>query len=141
MAFTYNSSNVGSSGLATVRFLIGDTSSGTYHMEDGEINAVLDNITSNHTYAAAYCAENISAYYSRQADTRNEGLDIMASQRAKAYTRLAQNLRWRVGALAGIFVGGRSQQTKDDRAEDTDYVQPAFTREMDDYPGTIASTT
>lgn len=110
-------------------------------MQDAEITAVLDNITSNHTLAAVYCAESIAATYSRQADTRNEGLDVAASQRAAAFQRLAAQLRWRAGALAGMFVGGRSKQTKDDREEDSDYVQPSFTRTQDDYPGTVASTT
>lgn len=141
MTWTFNSSSVGSSGLATVRFYTGDTSSGTQLMTDEVINAVLTNIATDYTHAAIYCLESLAAQYSFQADTRNEGLDIMGSQRAKAYAQRAADLRRRVGLGAELFVGGRSQDTKDDYADDSDLVQPAFEREMDDFPGTISSST
>lgn len=141
MSFTYVSTDVGSSGIATVRFYTGETSSSSAVLTNEEIAAILANITANHKLAAAICADAIAAYYADQPDTKNEGLDVMKSQRAKAYERLAANLRRQAGASAGMFVGGRSKQTKTDRSRDTDLPQPAFTRTMDDYPGTIPSTT
>lgn len=141
MTWTYNSTAVGSSGLSTVRFHIGDYSSGDQLLTDEAIQAVLSNIVANHMLASAYCADALAANYSRQADTRNEGLDVMASQRAKAFAKLAVDLRRRAGSSATIFVGGRSKQTKDDRRADDDLVQPEFERGADDFPGTIASTT
>ena len=141
MSFTYASTNIGSSGLATVRFYVGETSSGTAILTDEEINAILSNVTANHYLAAALCADALAGYYSDQADTRNEGLDVNASQRAKAYERMATRLRRQAYTGATLFVGGRSKQTKEDRAAESDLVQPFFGREMDDFPGTIASTT
>lgn len=143
MTFTYNSTNIGSSGLATVRFHTGETSSGTAILTDEEIQAVISNITSNHYLASALCCDSLAAYYADQADTRNEGLDVRASQRAKAYERKAITLRRQAVTLggAGMFIGGRSKQTKEDRAAETDLVQPYFTRDMNDFPGTIASST
>jgi len=137
---TYNSTTVGSSGLSTVRFLIGDTSTGTALLTDEEINAVLTNYSSNHSLAAAWCCDSIAATYSRQADTENEGLAVKASQRAAAYTKRAEILRRQAGYGARLFVGGRSEATKDTRAQDTDYVQPFFKRGMDDYPQSSSST-
>lgn len=132
MTWTYNSSNVGSSALATVRFLIGDTSSGNQLVSDEEI--VLGTTTYSDNYlAAAVVAEGIAGYYSRYADTTNEGLTVAASQRASAYLRLAHNLRLQAYKGATIYVGGRSIDEKDDRADDSDLVQPYFKRDMDDY--------
>lgn len=142
MTWTFTSTDVGSSGLATVRFLIGDYSSGDQKLTDETINAVLSNITSDHTYAAVYCCEAIAANFARQADTDNEGLGVKASQRSKQYMAMADNLRRRLHLRAGMFVGGRSKQTKDDREADTDLVQPAFSVGMDDFSGsTVDSST
>lgn len=141
MTWTYNSSQVGSSGLATVRWYIGDVSSGDQLRSDEEINAVLTNITSNTKLAAIQILDSLAAYYSRQADTHNEGLDVLASQRAKAFRQQAASLRSDAYVGAEVFVGGRSISEKDDRAADTDLVQPSFERDMDDFPGTIASST
>mgnify|MGYP001619543797 CR=1 FL=1 len=141
MAFTYNSTNIGSSGLATVRFHSGETSSGTAILTDAEINAVLDNITANYYLAAAICCDNLAAHYASQADTRNEGLEVAASQRSKAYERRAVALRSRANYGATIFAGGRSKQTKEDRAADTDLVQPSFTKDMHDFPASVDSST
>lgn len=102
---------------------------------------MLDNITANHLLASAYCCEMLASYYSIQADTQNEGLAVRASQRASAFTRRAFDLRRRAGIGAGIYIGGRSKQEKEDRAADTDLVQPSFTRDMHDFPGSIASST
>jgi len=114
---TYNSTTVGSSGLSTVRFLIGDTSTGTALLTDEEINAVLTNYSSNHSLAAAWCCDSTAAY-----------------------TKRAEILRRQAGYGARLFVGGRSEATKDTRAQDTDYVQPFFKRGMDDYPQSSSST-
>lgn len=144
MAFTYASSNVGSSGLSTVRFYCGETSSGTAVLnDDGAITGILDNITSNHYLAAALCCDALEAHYADQADTDNEGLSVKGSQRAKAYAQKASRLR-RLAVTMGapaMFVGGRSQQTKTDRAAETDLVQPSFTKDQFQFPGVVASST
>jgi hypothetical protein len=132
---------VGSSGLASVRFYTGETSSGTAVLTDEEINAVLTNVTANHYLAAAMCCENLAAHYAIQVDTRNEGLDVAASQRAKAYERRALAWRVRAGLGAAIAVGGRSKQEKIDRADDTDLVQPGFEKDQHSFAGTVASST
>lgn len=140
MTFTYNPANIGSSGLSAVRFWTGETSSDLAVLQDEEIQAIL-NDNSNHKLAAAQCLDALAAYYARQADTRNEGLDVMASQRSKAYREQASQLRRRAYQTASIFVGGRSEQTKRDRTDDSDYVQPAFTRELDDFYSTVSTST
>lgn len=141
MTWTFNSTNVGSSGLATVRFLIGDVSSGDQLVQDETITAVLTNVTSNNYLAGALVCDQLSGYYSRQADTRNEGLDVNASQRAKAFRTQAAQLRRQAYTGATMFIGGRSMQTKEDRRAETDLVQPAFETGMHDYLGTVSSST
>ncbi len=140
-SFTYSSTNIGSSGLATVRFLIGDTSSGDILSTDEEINAVLTNITSNNYLAGALVLENLAGRYSRQADTRNEGIDVKASQRAQAFRTQAYTLRRQAQMGATIFAGGRSKQAKEDAKDDTDRIQSSFEKDQWDFPGTVASTT
>lgn len=140
MSFTYNSSQVGSSGLSTIRFYTGETSSSSAILTDEAINAVLDNMVTNHLLAAAVCADALAAHYADQADVENEGLTVKASQRAQAYERLSASLRRRAGQSAPIYVGGRSKQEKRDREGDSDLVQVAFSRTRDDFPGTSAST-
>lgn len=141
MTFTYNSTNIGSSGLATVRFYTGETTSEKSVLTDEEIQAVLSNLASNYKLAAAICCDSLSAYYADQADTRNEGLDIKASQRSAAYAKKAAMMRRQSYVGAEMFVGGRSIQTKVDRQADTDLVQPAFTIGQDDFPGTVGTST
>lgn len=138
MTWTYQSSDLGSSSVDDVRIWIGDTSSGDQLLQDEEIQFVLNNYTANVLLASAECCELIASGFARKADFANEGLSVKASQRADAYTKRAGNLRDRaVSATLDIFVGGRSISDKEDRAGESDLVQPFFTRDRDDYPGTV----
>lgn len=142
MTWTYNSTSIGSSGLATVRFLIGDTNTNDQLVTDEEISAVLSNITANNYLAGALVLDRLTGYYSRQADTDNEGLNVKGSQRAQAFAKQAATLRRQAYTSATVFVGGRSKATKEDREAESDLVQPAFTRDMHDFPGgTVDSST
>lgn len=134
MAWTYNSTNVGSSSLATIRFYVGDTSSSDQLVLDGEITGIRDNLAGNDLAAAVIVLDSLSAQFARFVDTDNEGLSVKASQRATAFAARAQQLRLQGWQTAELFVGGRSLADKEDRREDSDYVQPSFERGRDDFP-------
>lgn len=141
MSWTYNSSNLGNSSMDDVRLRIGDVSSGDQQLANEEITYILGSVTSNVVLASIECCDLLAARYARYADTRNEGLDVKASQRFEHYRQLAATLRRQANSVAEVFVGGLSLDTKEDRAEDTDLVQPSFYRDRDTYPSTIASST
>ena len=137
MTWTYHSSDLSStdSTLQTrtvVRRLIGDTSTGDPLLDDAEIDWTLTQTPSQYL-AAAECCDMISGAYARQVNTQNEGLSVSASDRKRHFAELAARWRRRACGSAGIYVGGRSQAEKDERAEDGDLVQPFFTRESDDF--------
>ncbi len=140
MTFTYNATGIGSSGISTIRFLIGDTSSGSNNLlTDEEITGALT-FYSNNRLAAAVCCEAVAATYSRDADTTHGELSVRASQRADAYSKRARELRSEAYAATPIYVGGRSKDEKVDRSQDSDLVQPMFQKGQDDYFGPYGST-
>lgn len=140
MAFTYNSTGIGSSGISTIRFLIGDTSSGTNNLlTDEEITGALT-FYANNRLAAAVCCESISARYAVEVDTQNGELSVKASQRSEAFAQLGARLRVEAYSETPIYVGGRSKDEKVDRADDSDLVQPMFQKGQDDYYGPLGST-
>lgn len=146
MAFTYNSSNIGTSGITTVRFLIGDTSSGQNTglglpnlLTDADIEGSLT-LFGNNYLAAARCCDVLAARHATQVTVRNEGLTINASDRRQAYLAMAQQLRSDAALSAVPYSGGRSISEKDDRAADSDLVQPSFAKGQDDYLSILATS-
>lgn len=145
MAYTYNSSNIGSSGISTIRFLIGDTSSGQNSgfglnnlLTDGEVEGATT-LYANNYLAASKCCEVLAARHASQPDVTNEGLTISASQRYTHWMAMAKTLK-RQANLGAIYVGGRKVSEKTDAAADDTRTQPAFSRDMDDYDISYRST-
>lgn len=146
MAFTYTSTDIGTSGITTVRFLIGDTSSGQNTglglpnlLTDADITGALT-MFSNFYLAAARCADVLAARHATQVTVRNEGLTVQASDRHAHYLALARQLRADAYISATPYVGGRSVSEKEDRAADTDLVQPVFRKGQDDYTSILATS-
>lgn len=134
MAFSYASTNVGSSDLSWVRFRVGDTSSGSYRLDDGEINALVTE-QGNKYLAAAICAEAIGAGFAQRVDKVVGKLQISMSQASERYFNLAKTLRSEAGMMAPPYAGGISQDDKDEQDADSDRVAPSFTLEQFDAPG------
>lgn len=138
MTWTY-SGDPSSSDRDEVRFLVGDTDSGSPLVTDEEIAYVLTD-TSSPLQAAARVAESIAARYSRDADRRVGNLSLQSSQRAKAFLELASRLRRRASmalGASGWYAGGISKDDKETVEANTDRVTPAFTRDLFDTPGGI----
>ncbi len=95
MAFTYGGDPTASS-LAKVRFLIGDTDSTDYELEDAEINFMVSEFDDAYT-AASFCADIIAGKFARQADTSKSVGDLSLSKtyssRSREYAALAARLR------------------------------------------------
>ena len=87
--------------------------------------------------AAAAACDAISSKYARQADTTNGRLSVKASQRSEAYAKKAKELRRDTLLAADVFAGGLTITGKNDLADDTDAVQPAFSVGMDDYDSPV----
>lgn len=114
-----------------VRFLIGDTTVTDALLQDEEIAWLLTESGSVVNTAAASACEAIAARFARLADTQVDDVRVALSQRAKGYRQLAADLRTQV-TRAGVmpYAGGISIAQKHTAEEDTDRVQPIFTRDM-----------
>ena len=126
MSFSYASTDPGSSGMSWVRMRVGDTSSGSYQLENEEIDALLDT-EGNKYLAAAVAAETLGARNAVKPDRKVGNLFIGGSKVASAYFKLAQRLRYEAGMRAQPYAGGISVNDKQTQDEDTDRVPPGFT--------------
>ena len=118
-----------------VRLLIGDTDTDDRQFLDEEINALIS-IYGSADAAAAAAARGLAAKYSRYADKWVGDLKILASQKAKAFTALAKTLTEAGFVSSGVpSAGGIRVSQKDTMKENTDRVEPAFTRGMFPYEG------
>lgn len=140
MTWSY-SGDPASTSKDTVRFYVQDTVSADQQVSDEEITFLLTDENEDVLRAAARTAEAISAKYARQVDKTVGGLQLSAGRRQQKYADLAKQLWTRANAVgAGIpspYAGGISQSDKDEQEADTDRVEPAFTRHMqefDQYP-------
>ncbi len=109
-----------------VRFLVGDTDLDDPFLTDGEIDFLLTQYPSA-TLAASYAAESIAAILIRDSGTRFK--DIELGRNADSYIALATTLRSRSARSASPYAGGLSISEKEDARDDTDLVQPSFTRQ------------
>ena len=136
MAFTYTSDPENSKRDA-VRLLTGDTDSTDALLQDSEVDYFLSLYGAAVYPAAAAACDAISSKYARQADTTNGRLSVKASQRSEAYAKKAKELRRDTLLGAEVFAGGLTISGKNDLADDTDAVQPAFSVGMDDYDSPV----
>lgn len=139
-----------------VRFLVGDTDETDQLLTDQEVDISITDLGLTPTAApvaselntlrraAANLADAIAINFARDVDTRNMSLSISKSQRVQAFKECARRLRGLAGVPqtedgataqpAEMFVGGLSISDKIDRSNNSDEVQPAFSRGMDDNP-------
>lgn len=140
MTWTYNSSNVASSGRSWIRLRIGDTSSGNQLLQDEEIDALLSG-EGNKYYAAALAAESLGASNANKVDKTVGKLRIALAKASEHYFSLAERLRREADMRVAPFAGGISQDDKDTTEDDSDRVDPAFARGAFDNEGTLESST
>lgn len=95
MAWTYNPTQLATSDLFQVRFLIGDTDSADQLLQDEEINFLLAQIGSVNGAAVA-CCDNLSAKFTRSVDHTLGPYSVKASQRATHFAQLAKQIGNRV---------------------------------------------
>jgi hypothetical protein len=142
MAWSYLSSEPGSSDRSWIRLKIGDNSSATPELQDEEIDMLLSDEGSKERAAIA-AARALSAVYARKVDKTVGRLRIAASQAAQAYERLANSLEkqlnMRVGGESGIYAGGISVSDKRSNELDSDVVQPGSRIKEFDHPGRDAN--
>jgi len=118
-----------------VRFLVGDVDTADQQITDEEIAYAVAN-EANNLYAAARIALTLASKFARKAnlqvgDLRKSFRDLQAN-----YLDLAQRLRIE-GAKSGTvaYAGGISISDKDAVREDSDRVQPRFSRGQFEQPG------
>lgn len=141
MTFTYDLDTLATSSLMQVRLEIHDTDSADQLLQDEEIN---QNLTVEDTFwgACARCCEQISRGYLRKADIRlGRALYEVNAKQAQQYADMATALRTKALGVEVPWVGGMSRQDKEDYRQNTDLVQPAFTRDMqvDPWVGSLGS--
>lgn len=122
-----------------VRLLIGDTFSTDPQLSDEEIDAILALYGSVARTAVGACRM-LAAKYSRNADKWVGDLKILASQKAKAYLALAEELEDAGGNALGVSsgvptAGGINVTEKELAQDDTTRVVPFFRRGLHDNLG------
>jgi hypothetical protein len=129
--------------LMQVRLLVGDTDTIDQQLQDEEIYFVLS-LQSTVNYAAAECADMLSAKYARQVNTENSLLRVSAAVRHTHYMNLAKRLRANGPGslpggenaglpLGGVFAGGTSAITNETYTSNDDNVITDVAVGQDDY--------
>ena len=86
--------------------------------------------------SAAHCCEALVRRFSMQADTQVGQLKVTYSRAAAGFAQRAVELRLRAQGMQGPYVGGLSKSDERAARQDTDRVQPAFTRDEFNSPYT-----
>jgi len=119
-----------STNLDKIRFLIQDTDTTNYQLQDLEIAGMLSIYGSYKTTAVA-CCEVLAIKYGNSAELKVVGaLRLSYADRAKKYMNLAKLLRSQVFKFVAPYVGGISQTDKEINQTDSDADQPFFKRNM-----------
>lgn len=138
MTWTYITAGGILSAKDEVRLLIGDTDTTDQQLQDEEIAFLLTD--EGGTYrAAAAAAEAIAARYARKADYSlgRNALTESASQKQQHYLDLAKRLRQKAARRTVTpLAGGISVSQMESAEQNLDRVEPAFTRDMEQEPGT-----
>lgn len=119
-----------------VRFLVGDTVQSDQQVQDEEISYAIS-AESSTLRAAVRVARAIAAHYARSVEKQVGDLKIKAGDTYKNYLEIVKSLEQEAaGSLPGAapFAGGISHATKDTTKEDSDRVEPYFSRGMLDNP-------
>lgn len=135
------------SDVNAVRFEMGDTDPYAPLLTDQEVDwAILQEtgvaanpntavITgANLLRAAARCMLSLARKFAAQADSEIGSLKLNYSKMADQYAKRAQELFAKAAGLNVPYAGGMSISEKEGFAQDSDAVQPAFTRDQFDNP-------
>lgn len=129
-----------------VRDYVGDTDSGDQLISDEQITAYLAVETST-LLAAARTAFAISAKFARKVSESVAGSSHSAESKFRQYEQLANRLLEQAGVngtasavLVSAWAGGISVSEKEAAEQDTDRVQPIFTRDLFRSPDVSDST-
>lgn len=121
-----------------VRFYVGDTDTTDQLIVDETITATLVTWTDPMLCAAVIC-RSLAAKFAREVTYKAGDVSENSSDIARFYKDLADELDpgniTKGLALAEMSIGGLSISEKESFAENTDAVQPSFSRGMDDIPG------
>lgn len=126
MTWTYSLANVGSSSLSWIRLRIGDNSSAFPLMQDEEITAVLADVGSDQTRAAARCCRAIAGQFARRVDKTAGKLRMNAGQAMTQYLDMAAQLETEADLRVTPYAGGISISDKQSQLADGDRVLPQF---------------
>jgi hypothetical protein len=139
MTWTYTPDFTGS--RDKIRLAVGDTDSTDPQITDEEIAYLaLPYTTSARAgilQAAADCADTIAAKYARKVNIAVDKAKRDAEVLAKHYADLATALRTQATASAGVapYAGGVSISDMETDRDNSDVVQPAFSRTLHEVPG------
>lgn len=135
MAFTYTDDpeNVARD---AVRLLVGDTDSSDPLLSDAEVAFYLSENGSNNYRAGSEACKAIAAKLARLPDLKTGRVTISNSDRAKAFLDLADKLARKALSFVAPYAGGISKADKETQEENTDRVEPFFTRTSFVQPGT-----
>jgi len=119
-----------------VRFLVGDTDADDTQVQDEEI-AYAISVEGSTLRAAVRVARAIAAHFARNVEKQVGDLKIKAGDRYKNYLEIVKALEQEAaGSIPGAapFAGGISKTTKQTQDDDSDRVDPYFSRDMMDNP-------
>lgn len=133
MSWTYNASQLATSAMMQVRYLVGDIVASDQQVQDEEINFALTQRPNIYGAAAVVC-RSLASKLSREADTVDRDLRTTFSSRARSYAARANDYEVKASVRSGAmpYAGGISISDKVLNEQDPDRVQPQFTINMDD---------
>lgn len=134
MSWTYSLAGLATTPLYQVRYYVGDTNAAEPLAADEEILFSLTQKGDVRLAAAEVCAA-ISGRFASQADAAAGDLSESSSQKAKAFSARAAQLRMESGIYALPSFGGLSKAEKESLASNSDAIQPSFKIGEDEYPG------
>lgn len=132
--WSYDPDALATSERDQVRLEIQDTDPSNKLLQDEEINYFLT-VERNLWSAAARCCESLSRRFAQKADVRlGRAVFVIYTKQADQYRTMAQDLRKKGLGTVAPWVGGMSVSDKQAYEAQTDIVQPAFARDMQESP-------
>lgn len=129
------SGNPATSPKDLVRFLIGDTDSTEWLLQDEEIVYLLSLYNNAALNAAIRAVETIMSKFSRLADESAGSVSVSFSQRSKSYREMLGTLRTRIATDDMTpLAGGISHAQKQTTVANNDRIQPDFSKRMLENP-------
>ena len=134
MAWTYDPAMLATVPLYQVRLRIGDIYESKPLFQDEELQTLLDLNDDDISATSLVAVRALRVRAAREVDKWVGDLKILASQRARAYKELEEQLEATEGAFAGKpYAGGIRVSDKEATEENDDLVKPSFRRDLHDY--------